>query len=163
MFARLAQWLSDPPPSLVFEITEAGVSLARLGPQSRLPEALVFSPLAAGAVEASPIRENVRDAGELDRTLEEALAQAGHGRKKEARRKEAALLLPDNCARLTVLDFENLPGDSRERLSLLRWRLKKAVPFDVDTASIAYQVQSGGGSVSREKRTGAVAPARSAC
>jgi type IV pilus assembly protein PilM len=140
----LTRWLSDPPPSLVFEITEAGVSLARLGPRSRLPETVVFSPLAPGAVEASPIRENVRDAEELDRALRQALEQVGPLRKK----KEAALLLPDNCARMTVLEFESLPGDARERLSLLRWRLKKAVPFDSDTASLAYHVQRPAGSKS---------------
>ena len=144
MLQELQHWLRDPPPSLVFELSEAGVALARLGPKSRLPEALLFSPLAEGAVEASPIRENVRQPEELDRALQELVAQAApNGARRK--RKDAALLLPDNCARLTVLDFENLPGDAAERLALIRWRLKKAVPFDVDTASIAYQLQRSGG------------------
>ena len=137
-----AAWVRDPPPALVFEISEQSVCLARLGTQSRLPEGLWSSPLAEGAVEASPIRENVRNAEELDRALRQVLEQAGP-RGAPIRKKEAAVLLPDNCARLTILDFENLPGDAGERLSLIRWRLKKAVPFDVDTASIAYQVQRG--------------------
>ena len=140
MLSQLAHWLSDPPPSLIFEISEAGVSLAKLGPKSRLPENVVFSPLAEGAVEASPIRENVRNAEELDRALREALAQV-NGAAGKKKKQEAALLLPDNCARVTVLDFENLPGDAGERLALVRWRLKKAVPFDVDTAAISYQIQ----------------------
>ncbi len=137
MVPRLLQWLHDPPPSLIFEITEQGVALARMGHKSRLPEVALFEPLAPGVVEASPIRENVHRAEELDRALARLMALANPPRKK----KEAALLLPDNCARMTVLEFENLPGDARERLSLLRWRLKKSVPFDVETASLAYQVQ----------------------
>ncbi len=137
MLHHLTRLLADPPPSLVFEISEGGVAMARMGTKSRLPESIAFRPLAPGAIDPSPIRENVHDAAELDRALAEALAEAGGPRKK----KDAALLLPDNCARLTVLDFENLPGDSKERLSLLRWRLKKAVPFDVEAAAIAYQVQ----------------------
>ena len=144
MFVKLKEWLSDPPPSLVFEVSEAGVSLARLGPKSRFPEALLFSPLAEGAVEASPIRENVRKPEELDRAFEELLAQAAPNGSRR-KRKDAALLLPDNCARITVLDFENLPGDAGERLALIRWRLKKAVPFDVDNAAISYQIQRGAG------------------
>jgi len=139
MLASLTGWLRDPPPSLIFEISEEGVSLARLRPKSRLPAALVFSPLTEGIVDPSPIRENLHNAEELDRAVRQVLEEAG-----PARKREAALLLPDNCARLTVLDFENLPSDARERLSVIRWRMKKAVPFDVDTASLCYQAQRGG-------------------
>jgi type IV pilus assembly protein PilM len=141
MLENLAAWLSDPPPQLIFEISEAGVSLARLAPKTRMPETMLFSPMAEGAIEASPLRENVRNAEEFHRALQELLAQIGNGKRK----RDAAVLLPDNCARITVLDFENLPGDAGERLALLRWRLKKAVPFDADTASIAYQVQRSAG------------------
>lgn len=137
MLARLASLVQDPPPSLVVEISESAVAVARLGPKSRHPETIAVAPLPAGVVQASPVRENVHDPAELDRAVREALEQNPAPRK----RREAALLLPDNCARFTVLEFENLPGNAAERLSLLRWRLKKAVPFDADTASIAYQVQ----------------------
>lgn len=158
MLQQFIDWLRDPPPSLVFEVSETGVALAKLGAKTRLPEALLFAPLATGAVEASPIRENVRNPEELGRALEELLVQAapnGARRKK----KEAALLLPDNCARITVLDFETLPGDAGERLALIRWRLKKGVPFDVETASISYQIQRGAGAGKRISVLVAVSPA----
>jgi type IV pilus assembly protein PilM len=145
MLQNVIEWLTDPPPDLIFEISEAGVSLARCGPKSRLPEKMAYSPLAAGAVEASPIRENVRNADDLDRALQDVMAQAGYGTAGHVRRKDAAVLLPDNCARLTVLDFETLPSDPAERLTLVRWRLKKAVPFDADTAAISYEVQPASG------------------
>jgi len=136
MLGAIKQWITDPPPATIVEISESGIALARLGPKSRLPERLVFAPLAAGVVEASPLRQNIRDEDAFRAALAQALAEAG-----PARKREAALLLPDNCARLAVLEFEKLPSDARERLSLIRWRLKKSVPFDADTASIAYQVQ----------------------
>ena len=136
MLALLKHWLSDPPPATIFEIAETGVTLARLTPKSRLPEKLVFAPLPEGIVESSPIRQNIHNVEAFEAALQELLQQTG-----PIRKKDAALLLPDNCARTAVLDFENLPGDPGERLSLIRWRLKKAVPFDVDTASVAYQVQ----------------------
>jgi len=136
MLGAIQHWLGNPLPASVFEVSEAGVSLARLGPKSRLPEKLVFAALPAGAVEASPLRENVHNNDAFRAALAQAVAEAGPTRKREA-----ALLLPDNCARVAVLDFENLPSDARERLTLIRWRLKKAVPFDVDSASVACQVQ----------------------
>jgi type IV pilus assembly protein PilM len=139
MFESLRHWLSDPPPATIFEVGETGVTLARLAPKSRLPEKLLFCPLAEGAVEASPLRQNIHDSVGFETVLKQLLEQAGPNRKKEA-----ALLLPDNCARVAVLEFDNLPADSAERLSLIRWRLKKAVPFDADTASISFHVQRAG-------------------
>ena len=47
-------------------------------------------------------------------TLLEALDQLG-----PIRRPEAALILPDACSRLTVLEFDNLPPKTDERESLI--------------------------------------------
>ncbi len=55
--------------------------------------------------------------------------------------------------RLAVLEFENLPEKDEERMALVRFRLKKTVPFDVDTAAVSYFIQSG------NKVVVAVAPA----
>ena len=155
MFDGLQHWLQDPPPALIFEITETGVSLARMGPKSRLPEMMAFAPLAPGTVEASPVKENIHQPETLDQALAHVLVQAAPLRK----RKDAALLLPDNCARLAVLEFETLPSDSGERLTLIRWRLKKSVPFDVDTAAVSYQMQRSAAGSSAVSVLVAVSPA----
>lgn len=153
MLAALRHWMSDPPPASIFEVTEAGVTLARLAPKSRLPEKLLFAPLAEGVLESSPVRQNIHNSDEFEAVLKSLLDQAGPNRKKEA-----ALLLPDNCARVAVLDFENLPGDAGERLSLVRWRLKKALPFDVDAASVAYHVQKANAAAKQFSVLVAVSP-----
>lgn len=150
---ELGRWFHDPPPGLILEISESSVSLARLGKNSRLPEIMAISRLAEGAVDPSPIRENVHKAEDLDRALREVIAQAS-ANGAPLRNKDAAVLLPDNCARVTVLDFETLPADANERLALIRWRLKKAVPFDVDTAALSYQVQRDGEKVNSSKQGG---------
>ncbi len=141
--SQLQRWLQDPPPSLVLEISEQAVSLARMTKKSRLPDTLALSNLARGAVEPSPIRENVQNAEEFDRALRDVVNQVA-AKGGPLRKKDTAVLLPDNCSRITVLDFETLPGDPAERLALIRWRLKKAVPFDVDTAALSYQIQRQG-------------------
>jgi len=150
--SRLQRWLQDPPPSLVLEVSEQAVSLARMTKKSRLPETVALSNLAYGAVEPSPIRENIQSAEEFDRALREVLGQIA-AKGGPLRKKDTAVLLPDNCSRITVLDFENLPGDPAERLALIRWRLKKAVPFDADTAALSYQIQRQGSA-----RPGSVEP-----
>jgi len=54
---------------------------------------------------------------------------------------EAALILPDFSTRVAVLDFEQFPSDRDEQMALVRFRMKKTVPFDMDTASISYHAK----------------------
>lgn len=61
------------------------------------------------------------------------------------RRRKAALILPDYCARIAVLDFDSFPTEAEDQLSLVRFRLKKTVPFDVDSAAVNYHVQKAQG------------------
>ena len=63
---------------------------------------------------------------------------AGAGRSKGA---GAALVIPDYAARMAVLDFEDFPQGEAERIALLRFRLRKSVPFHIDEAQLAYAVQ----------------------
>ena len=51
------------------------------------------------------------------------------------------LILPDYCARVAVLDFDTFPSDPAEQLALVRFRIKKSVPFDVDSAIVSYVEQ----------------------
>jgi len=57
------------------------------------------------------------------------------------RRATTALVIPDYAARIAILDFENLPPKEEDRMGLLRFRLKKSVPFPIDEAQVAYAVQ----------------------
>jgi type IV pilus assembly protein PilM len=66
------------------------------------------------------------------------IAPANGGRKP----RRAALILPDYSARVSVLDFDSFPSDSAEQLSLVRFRIKKTVPFDVESAAIGFHPQT---------------------
>jgi len=54
------------------------------------------------------------------------------------KRREIALLLPDMSARVMVLTFDAVPDKSDEVLSLIKFRLKKPVPFDIEDAAISW-------------------------
>ncbi len=58
------------------------------------------------------------------------------------KRANAALVIPDYATRISILDFEGFPAKSEERDTLLRFRLRKSVPFPIDEAQLAYAVQS---------------------
>ena len=60
------------------------------------------------------------------------------------KRRKVAVLLPDFAARVSVLDFDSFPANPQEQSSLVRFRVKKSVPFDVDTAAVSFRAQSLG-------------------
>ena len=58
------------------------------------------------------------------------------------RTRSVTLVLPDACVRVFMLDFDSLPAKSDEILPVLRFRLRKMLPFDVEQAGVGYQVLS---------------------
>ena len=51
-------------------------------------------------------------------------------------------VLPDSAVRVVLLDFESLPTKRDEAEAVVRFRLKKSLPFDVDKAKVSYHAQS---------------------
>jgi type IV pilus assembly protein PilM len=103
--------------------------------RTRHPVHISFRELPAGAVTVSPITDNVLLPDELAAAVGE-LAPTGNSRKK------AALILPDYSARLSVLDFDSFPEKAEDQLALVRFRLKKSVPYDIESAAISYWRQA---------------------
>ena len=130
---RIKSLVEDPPPAYVFELSEGGIASARRGKAG--PE-LNYSPFPAPILQVSPVKENVANP-ELFETHVESLATALDGQVK--RRRQAALILPDYCTRIALLDFESFPKDPAEQLALVRFRMKKTVPFDMDSAALSFQ------------------------
>jgi type IV pilus assembly protein PilM len=136
MLERLKSILQDPPPAMAFEISEAGIAAARIGSRAELE----FRPLKPGTLSISPLHENVADPDEFVMAVR-ALASTQASRK----RKDAALILPDYCTRIAVIDFDHFPSDAKEQASLVRFRMKRSVPFDVESAALSYYAQPGTG------------------
>jgi type IV pilus assembly protein PilM len=134
MLEKLKSILEDPPPAMAFEISEAGIAAARIGVKAELE----FVPLKQGTLAVSPLKENVVDQDEFVMAVR-SLAGSQAARK----RKDVALILPDFSTRIAVLDFDQFPKDPKEQSSLIRFRLKRSVPFDVESAALSYWPQSG--------------------
>jgi len=128
--------LKDPPPAYAFELSAGHMAVARThkGPELQLRQ------LEPDTIAVSPLRDNVLRPEALAAQIRAAVPPNG-GRK----RRTAALILPDYCVRVAVLDFDAFPSDPKEQLSLIRFRLKKTLPFDVESAALGYHVQHGAG------------------
>jgi len=56
------------------------------------------------------------------------------------RGSEIVVVIPDEGARISLLTSENPSRAPEEQQAFIRWKLKKTVPFDVDTAQVAYRL-----------------------
>ncbi len=131
---KLLEILKDPPPEFAFEIAADAIAVSRTKP----PAAAREIPLAPGVLAPSPVKENILEPAAFADAVKKLVPPASGGG-----RRTAALILPDNCVRISVLDFDALPEKEDELLALIRFRLKKSVPFDVDGAALSYYHQTG--------------------
>jgi type IV pilus assembly protein PilM len=122
-------------PKAACEIRPEGVIAARSG--KRHGELVTaFAPLPEGAIAPGLKVPNLADAHAVSAALESALESVS------PRSKELTLVVPDAAARVLLLDFDELPAKRQEALSVVRFRLRKMVPFDVETAAVSYQVMA---------------------
>ena len=139
LLSRIVRLAADPPPEFVFEITQSGIGWAA----TARPGEIRFERLEPGVVEVSPLRTNVADPVAFARAVDRLAPDNGARRGKPRR---AALLLPDYAARISVLDFDTFPTVPGEQVALARFRARKAVPFDIDSAVVGCHAQPRPGS-----------------
>lgn len=128
----IASLLKDPPPTHAFEVSEHGIAFCPVG----APEQARFAQFQPGALVVSPFQENVQQPHTVLAGIHALVPPNGQ------RKRRAALIVPDYCARVAVLDFDAFPSQPDEQLALLRFRMKKSVPFDIDSAILSYGVQT---------------------
>jgi type IV pilus assembly protein PilM len=133
-FDKIIGVLRDPPPEFIIEVASDGMAISRTRP----PVSVQYVPLPPGVISPSPVKENILDPAALAEAVRR-LVPPSTGRGK----RRAALILPDNCVRIAVLDFDNLPEKEDERRPLINFRLRKSVPFDIDQAALSYFPQVG--------------------
>jgi type IV pilus assembly protein PilM len=128
---KMPKWLSDPPPDHVFEISEHALT----GVSPRSPDRQNRERLKERGLTASPSLPNIL----RPQLYRDALARVAMA--NGSRRLTAALVIPDYAVRMAILDFEEFPVREEERISLLRFRLRKTVPFHIEEARVAYSIQ----------------------
>jgi type IV pilus assembly protein PilM len=149
---KLAANSSGRPPAAV-EFSPEGVLAAALPAKRRRAAAgpvYAFAPLPEGALIPSVDAPNFRAPEAVASALRSALDQVA------PRIHAVTLILPDPLVRVFVLDFDAFPGKPAEAVSVVRFRLRKTVPFDVETAGVSCQVLSQ--DESEVKVLGAIVP-----
>ncbi len=135
-------------PALACEISSYGVLAARQDPGSGL--LTQFAPLPASALQPGWRAANILDRATVIsavRAAVSAVAERGRalpgGRSLPANRA-LTLIVPDAAVRVLLLDFDALPSKKAEALQILRFRLRKLVPFETENAAISWQTMGTG-------------------
>jgi type IV pilus assembly protein PilM len=89
--------------------------------------------LPAGAVVPNLGNVNVLDGQVLRLAIAEALAAV------QDRSRDVIAVLPDAAVRVVMLDFDTLPEKKEDAEGVIRFRLKKSLPFNVDQAAVSYE------------------------
>ncbi len=128
-------------PKLACEIAADRVIAARAADSRQVLELCSTSELAPGCVVPDLTEGNLRQPEAVISALREVLSNVG------TRSRDITAVLPDAAVRVALLDFETLPANREEAEGVVRFRLRKSLPFDVDKAKISYQAQTSDGTV----------------
>ena len=121
--------------SLGVEIRPSGVACALLSGSVSAPrlERVSHAPLAPGVVRASLREPNILDPaafGDALRSAHNLLLHKG---------TRLSISLPDSVGRIMMLDVEGRFKSKAEGLDIIRWKLKKNLPFDIADTHLDYQ------------------------
>lgn len=122
-------------PLAAVEIAPEGVLAAALAKRGQ-PPTYAFATLPNGTVLPGIGEPNLRAPEAVAEAIRAALGDVS------PRTRSVTLVLPDTAVRVFVLDFDSLPAKAAEAVPVLRFRLRKMVPFDVEHAGLSYQVLS---------------------
>ena len=84
---------------------------------------------------------NLKQRDAISRALQSTLEAVG------GRTRDVIAVLPDAAARVAWLDFDTLPTNREEAKGVVRFRLKKSLPFNIDEAKVSYHAQIANGGV----------------
>jgi type IV pilus assembly protein PilM len=127
---------SQSKPKLACEVAADRVLAGRLSERGNIVEACAAGELSPGSLIPDLTETNLKDRQGVTRVIRETLGAVS------GRSRDVIAVLPDTAVRVALLDFEALPTSRQEAEGVVRFRLKKSLPFDVEKANVSYHTQS---------------------
>jgi type IV pilus assembly protein PilM len=124
-----------PKPKLACEIAADRVLAGRVVENGSGLEMCAVRELAPGSVVPDLVENNLRQRDAVRKGIEETLGTVA------GRLRDVIAVVPDAAVRVILVEFDSLPSDREEALGVVRFRLKKSLPFDVEKAKVSYHAQ----------------------
>jgi type IV pilus assembly protein PilM len=128
-------------PKLACEIASDRIMAGRLAEDGTSLEASAARELAPGSVVPDLVENNLRQREAVRAGIEAALGGVG------GRSRDVIAVVPDAAVRVILVEFDSLPSDAEEATGVVRFRLKKSLPFDVDKAKVSFHAEKSAGGV----------------
>ncbi|MGD0931095.1 MAG: hypothetical protein ABR902_10630 [Candidatus Korobacteraceae bacterium] len=122
-------------PRIACEISADRVVAARAAENGSNLEAAVTAVLPQGLLTPGLLQANIPDRATAMPILRDSLASVA------ARSRDICLIIPDATTRVMLLDFETLPEKQQDADAVVRFRLKKSLPFEVEHAAVSFDRQ----------------------
>ena len=126
-------------PNIACEISADRVAAARVAERAPTIEMYSLRTLPAGALTPGLAAGNVVDRATVRAALANALSTVG------GKTRDVIAVLPDAAVRLNLLEFDTLPDKYEDAEALVRFRLRKSLPFDVEKAALSFDVTRSDG------------------
>ena len=135
IFNKLKNYFTEHPlPHSALQVTSSYISGIHLSTKDRILKNHFVLPIAGGIVQPSLEKANIKDPSLLQKVINEGVKKFNiydHG---------VALLLPELSQRTFVFSFDALPGTSKEREQIIRFRVKKQMPLLPKDVRISYDI-----------------------
>ena len=119
-------------PRIACEVSAERVVAARAANGAQTLETVSAQNLAPGTVTPGLQHANVASRDALVTALRDTLSAVA------LRSHDITLVIPDASTRILLLDFDTLPDKAQDADSVVRFRLKKSLPFDVDASAVSF-------------------------
>ncbi len=135
IFNKIKSYFSEHPlPHSAMQVTSSYISGIHLSSKDRSLKSHFILPIEGGIIQPSFEKTNIKNPALLQKIIDGGVEKFNiydHG---------VALLLPELSQRTFVFSFEAIPGTSKEREQLIRFRVKKQMPLLSDDVRITYDV-----------------------
>jgi Tfp pilus assembly PilM family ATPase len=130
----LAAWFSSPPPAAAVEIGAGRVTAVVMGTVDGQPAitAQASERLPDGVVAPSLTTPNLTDKPAVAAAVKSVLRTVGVSRGR------VALVIPDGAAKVSLVHFDTVPAKAEDLAQLVRWQVRKAVPFPLEQAQVSW-------------------------
>jgi type IV pilus assembly protein PilM len=129
-------------PPVAVEIDRGQLTLVRVKQRKRarqILEAFRIQPAPEHAVGATIFRPNLGSAEDLTRQVRELFDRSG------TKPGKVSLILPDNLAKVSIVTLPERPATRKLLREMLRFKLRRSVPFRLEDASISAWALPGPG------------------
>ena len=122
-------------PRIACEISADRVLAGKLADTGGVVDSVAVRELPPGSVVPDLTESNILQPELVRKAINDAVGSVA------GRLRDVVGVLPDAAVRVVLLDFDTLPSSPAEAEGVVRFRLKKSLPFDVDKAKVSYHVQ----------------------